>query len=459
MRGRPSNERVRYVGTRSLGKDEAPLISLRPTALRPVPLARYSDDRDLLVSHFLGVRAETERLASPLSEEDQVVQSMPDASPTKWHRAHVTWFFETFVVAPNLPGYDIFDPAFGYLFNSYYEAVGERQFRPERGLLTRPENSRVTAYRGHVDDAFATLARKADDATWRRVTPLTVLGLHHEQQHQELLLMDILHAFSRNALHPAYRPYRPAPALSAPESTWFEHPGGNVEIGHRGAGFAFDNEGPRHAVHLEPFRLASRLVTNAEWKEFMADDGYARPEFWLMDGIGRARDAGWRAPGYWRQVDGVWHQMTLEGLIEVNDQAPVCHVSYYEADAFARWSGHRLPTEAEWEVFAAEQPIEGNLSGTGFLRPRPALADAERPRQMFGDVWEWTASPYCPYPGFRTAAGAVGEYNGKFMVNQMVLRGGCLATPEGHVRPTYRNFFYPHMRWTFAGLRIASDAR
>jgi ergothioneine biosynthesis protein EgtB len=424
----------------------------------PAILDAHPRDRGQLLDHFNWVRGETERLAEPLSAEDQVVQSMPDASPTKWHRAHVTWFFETMILREFAPDYVPLDEHYCFLFNSYYDAVGARHPRPERGLLTRPSAEEVKAYRDHVDAAMQTLIADADADTWSQVAPLIVLGLHHEQQHQELLLMDILHAFSHNSVAPAYQAYRSSAARKTPELRWFDHDGGLVEIGHDGSEFAFDNEGPRHQVHLAPFRLASRLVTNGEWKDFMADGGYHRPELWLSDGWAAVGEHGWAAPLYWQEIDGEWHAMSLSGLQQVNDQAPVCHVSLYEADAYARWAGKRLPREGEWEVFAREQPVAGNFVGSGLLRTAPATDEApDRPEQMFGDVWEWTQSPYVPYPGFKAVTGAVGEYNGKFMANQFVLRGGACVTPEGHTRATYRNFFYPAMRWIFAGVRLADD--
>ncbi len=429
-----------------------------PSGPEPAVLDAHPRDRDLVRGHYDRVRAETERLAAPLSPEDQVVQSMPDASPAKWHRAHVTWFFETMVLKPFLDGYETPDPHYVFLFNSYYDAVGARHPRPQRGLLTRPTAEQVRAYREHVDAEMHRLFDEADTAAWDAAAPLIALGLHHEQQHQELLLMDILHAFAQNSVAPAYQAYRAAPAREAPPLEWFAHDGGMVEIGHEGPEFAFDNEGPRHRVHLEPFRLASRLVTNAEWKEFMADDGYRRPELWLSDGWATVDAEGWEAPLYWQACDGEWQSMSLAGLQTVNDQAPVCHVSLYEADAYARWAGKRLPREAEWEVFAAGLPVAGNFAGSGLLRPAPAAGEvSDRPEQMFGDVWEWTQSPYGPYPGFRPVSGAMGEYNGKFMANQFVLRGGACVTTEGHTRATYRNFFYPAMRWMFAGVRLADD--
>lgn len=415
---------------------------------------------EALIDAFRRVRANSMRLASPLSEEDRTVQSMPDASPTKWHLAHTTWFFETFILRRHLPGYSVFSDAYGFLFNSYYEALGARHPRPDRGLLTRPGMDEVAAYRAFVDAAMGELLTGADDEVWREISPLLALGVAHEEQHQELLLTDILSVFARNPLRPAYRPADPG-ALSgdaAAEQRWIAFPGGLCEIGHGGPGFAFDNEGPRHKVHLEPFALASRPVSSGEWLAFMADDGYRRPDLWLADGWAVVQAEGWQAPLYWERTDGeCWAQMSLRGLVPMEASAPVCHVSYYEADAYARWAGKRLPTEAEWEVAAGGSEPAGNTVGTGELRPRPAPGGPGL-LQLFGDVWEWTASPYAAYPRFRPAAGAVGEYNGKFMCNQMVLRGGSCATPDGHVRASYRNFFYPHQRWQFSGVRLAEDA-
>lgn len=424
----------------------------------PASLDANPRDRDQIREHFNWVRSETERLAAPLSPEDQVVQSMPDASPTKWHRAHVTWFFETMILTPFLPGYEPIDPHYTFLFNSYYDSVGARHPRPDRGLLTRPSAEEVTAYRAHVDAGMRSLIANADPEVWGEAAPLIVLGLHHEQQHQELILMDILHAFSKNSVAPAYQTYRAAPAHKAPELRWHAHGGGMTETGHSGTSFAFDNEGPRHKVYLAPFALASRLVTNGEWKAFMDDDAYERPELWLSDGWAAVGAHGWNAPLYWQQVDGEWMHMSLSGLQHINDQAPVCHVSLYEADAYARWAGKRLPREAEWEAFGSQQEVAGNFLGSGFLRTTPTTdQSSDGPEQMFGDVWEWTQSPYLPYPGFKPVTGAVGEYNGKFMANQFVLRGGACVTPEAHMRATYRNFFYPAMRWMFAGVRLADD--
>jgi len=427
-----------------------------------------SHDRAEPIRRYAAVRETSRALAAPLDPADRVVQSMPDASPTKWHLAHVTWFFETVVLQAHVPGYQVFDPAYAYLFNSYYESLGERHPRPQRGLLTRPTDDEVDAYRDHVDAGIAALADTAPDGVWRTAAPLIALGLHHEQQHQELLLMDILHAFSCNPLRPAYAPGGADPGggegadeSAADRPAWLDHPGGLVEIGAGppdAAGFAYDNERPRHRVWLEPFRLADRPVTNLEWLAFVEDGGYETPTLWLSDGWQTVQEQGWTAPLYWERRDGGWVRMTLGGEIPLDLAAPVSHVSYYEADAFARWAGARLPTEAEWETVAARCRPEGNLLDSGHLRPRAAPATrGGMPSQMFGDVWEWTASAYAPYPGFRPAAGAVGEYNGKFMCSQQVLRGGCCLTPASHVRTTYRNFFYPHQRWQVAGLRLAAD--
>ena len=420
-------------------------------------------DRDAsrarLARRYSEVRALTEALAAPLSPEDQQVQSMPDVSPTKWHLAHVTWFFETFVLAPHLPRYAPFDPAFGYLFNSYYESVGARHPRPDRGLLSRPPLADVITYRAHVDEAMDRLFSTLPDRAWAEPGGLTELGLHHEQQHQELLLMDIKHVLSRNPLRPAYRPRNAREAESAAGSGWTEHEGGIGRIGDDGTGFAFDNERPRHRVVLEDFRLADRAVTNGEYRAFVEDGGYRDPLLWFADGWATVQAEGWEAPLYWSEADGERSEFGLAGEAPLFDEAPVCHVSHYEAAAYAAWAGKRLPTEAEWEAAApAVEEENANLLAADLLHPAPAPANGHSgPRQMIGDVWEWTASPYVAYPGFRTSPGAVGEYNGKFMSSQMVLRGGCCATPPGHIRATYRNFFYPHQRWPFAGIRLAED--
>lgn len=418
-------------------------------------------DTDTLVERYEQVRSHTETLAAPLSPEDQTVQSMPDVSPTKWHRAHVTWFFETFVLADNEPGFTPFQDQYWFLFNSYYEAVGPRFSRPQRGVISRPGAHDVGVYRGNVDARMRDLIGSVDAGTLDKLTATIELGFHHEQQHQELLLMDIKHVLSLNPLRPAYAG-TPSETSEPDALGWVDVPGGLVEIGHEGGGFSFDNELPRHQVWLEPFRLADRLVTNGEWLEFMADGGYRRHDLWLSDGWARVTAEGWRAPFYWDEVDGVWFEHTLHGTWPVNPGLPATHVSYYEADAFATWAGKRLPTEAEWEhaVVADGQgeAVTGNLADTETFHPGAApgaSATGPRLRQAYGDCWEWTGSSYLPYPGFHPAAGAIGEYNGKFMSNQMVLRGGCALTPPGHARSSYRNFFPPGARWAMSGVRLA----
>jgi len=412
-----------------------------------------ADARRSTLERYQSVRRATLALVEGLSAEDAQVQSMPDASPTKWHLAHTAWFFETFLLAPHLTGYRPFDPAFTYLFNSYYEAVGPRHARPNRGLVTRPSLDQVIAYRAHVDEAMAALLAGSDLA---ELEPLITLGLNHEQQHQELILMDIKHAFFCNPLEPTYRACARAPGVvTAPNWTAFD--GGLHEIGHDGAGFAFDNEGPRHKVWLEPFALADRLVTAGEYAEFIVDRGYQRPELWLSDGYAAVQNHSWDAPLYWRHEEGGWTVFTLSGRRPIDPTEPVCHLSFYEADAYARWAGARLPTEAEWEHAAATSGSVGAFVEDGRYHPAPATPRSGL-RQMRGDVWEWTASAYLPYPGFRPVVGAVGEYNGKFMSGQMVLRGGACVTPADHVRISYRNFFPPEARWAFSGLRLARDA-
>ncbi|WP_340314406.1 ergothioneine biosynthesis protein EgtB [Rhizorhabdus argentea] len=381
---------------------------------------------------YRAVRAATEALTAPLSAEDCQVQSMPDASPTKWHLAHTSWFFETFLLAPLLPGYQCRDPAYALLFNSYYVGVGERFPRPQRGMLSRPSLKEVHDYRRHVDAAMIQLMARVPATSW---CDLVELGLNHEQQHQELILMDIQHALSLNPLQPAYRPAQPPVGGNAP-AEWLSMPGGLYEIGHDGHGFAFDNEAPRHRVWLEPFEIADRLVTAGDYLRFIDDGGYRRPELWLSDGWATVEAEGWTAPLYWQEEDGAWTRFSLEGRQPIAPAAPLLHISYYEADAFARWSGCRLPTEAEWEAAAVQSRL----------------------RDIDDHAWQWTASPYVAYPGFTAAEGAVGEYNGKFMVNQFALRGGSLATPPGHARPSYRNFFPPSARWVFAGIRLARNS-
>lgn len=408
----------------------------------PSPLASTLFDR------FVTVRGETERLAAPLSAEDQTVQSMPDASPTKWHRAHTSWFFETFVLTPHLAGYRLFDPQFTYLFNSYYEAVGPRHARKARGLITRPGIAEIAAYRAHVDAAMGEILRDPSPT----VAKLTELGLQHEQQHQELLLTDIKHAFAENPLAPVYLPAPQDEGSAAPPPRFVEIPGGRYRIGHEGRdendGFAFDNEGPAHDVLLAAFAIAARPVSVGDYLDFIEDGGYRRAGLWLSDGWALVNAEGWTAPAYWRCADGTAY--TLHGLKRLNRAEPVCHVSYYEAAAFAAWAEARLPTEFEWEVAAR---LAGASADAGPAQPHPRRLE----EGFHQDVWEWTGSAYLPYPGFRTAPGAVGEYNGKFMINQMVLRGRSCATPQGHDRLTYRNFFPPAARWQFSGFRLAQD--
>lgn len=412
------------------------------SGLAPAPIAEA----------YLNVRGLSEALVAPLSDADATVQSMPDASPAKWHLAHTTWFFEAFVLRDHVAGYQPFDPRFAFLFNSYYEAEGARHARPRRGMITRPSLAEVKRYRAHVDAALAAALPDLPQAA----RALVELGCHHEQQHQELLLTDIRHLFAQNPLDPAVWPGGRKQPVSMPGPTgWIEHPGGVVAIGHDGDGFAFDCEGPRHEVLLQPFALADRTVTNREWIEFIDDSGYATAAHWLSDGWAWVQEEGVTAPMHWEKRDGVWTRFGLDGRLAVDPAAPVTNISLYEADAYASWSGLRLPTEAEWEAVAsAHNPATGNqLDRAGPCEPRPSAGGPA----FFGDVWEWTGSAYRPYPGFRPATGAVGEYNGKFMSGQFVLRGGSCATPRGHVRASYRNFFYPHQRWQFTGLRLARE--
>jgi ergothioneine biosynthesis protein EgtB len=415
-----------------------------------------TEDPQALLGRYQEVRAATEAACAPLSPEDMGVQSMPDASPTKWHLAHTSWFFETFVLSNAALGlYRPFDSAFKFLFNSYYEAVGPRHPRPWRGLLTRPSTADVFLYRAYVDEAIAARLPGLDATQLQRLRPVLELGLHHEQQHQELLLTDIKHAFAQNPLLPPYRKSPTPSPMSVPPLGWQEFDAGLRRIGHDGPGFAFDNERPSHRVFLEPFALASRLVTCGEYLAFMADGGYERPQWWLSDGWRVQQEGGWIAPLYWEKHPTGWQVFTLGGLRPLNESEPVCHVSYYEADAFAHWAGARLPTEAEWETACGDQEVAGNLLESGLLHPASGTGLDGSLSQVFGDVWEWTQSPYVAYPGYAPPAGALGEYNGKFMCNQMVLRGGSCVTPRSHLRVSYRNFFPPEARWQFTGLRLA----
>ena len=394
------------------------------------------------------IRSTTLRITQPFSAEDLMLQSMPDASPAKWHLAHTTWFFETFILSAYVPQYKPFDPRFKQLFNSYYKQLGSHPYRGARGLMSRPSLHEIHTYREHVDAAMLRYLENADENT----ASLVEIGLNHEQQHQELILTDMKHALWSMPLHPG-RINQPRAITSAVPMQWLAFDGGIYKIGHHGAGFAFDNEGPRHEVLLLPFRIASRLVTNAEYLEFMNDGGYRRPELWLSDGWDTVCAQAWKSPLYWEENNGDWLEFTFAGSRELDSAAPVCHISFYEADAYARWSGSRLPCEEEWEIAAARAPSAGTLLESGRLHPQPA--SGEGLQQMFGEVWEWTSSPYIAYPGFAPAEGAIGEYNGKFMCNQFVLRGGSCATPSTHIRATYRNFFPPHARWQFMGIRLA----
>ncbi len=411
-----------------------------------------------LTRFYRAVRQTSHALIAPLSDADATVQSMPDASPAKWHVAHTTWFFESLVLVPHLAGYRVFDGHYNFLFNSYYETIGVRHPRPRRGLLTRPSLESVMSYRQYVDAGIEKLLQGHAST---EVTKLVELGCHHEQQHQELLLTDILHLFAQNPLKPAYK--LPEPLLVEPQppvsSAFISFEGGLLEIGHDGSNFAFDCEGPRHTVFIEPYRLAAKPVTNREWIEFMTDGGYRNPLLWLSEGWGALHDQHWTMPLYWEQRDNTYWTMTLRGAQPVDLDAPVAHVSYFEADAYATWSHRRLPTEMEWESAARAVSPAGNFMDSGFLRPRPANATVEGAHQLFGDVWEWTRSAFLSYPRFRPAAGAMGEYNGKFMSGQFVLRGGSCVTPPGHIRASYRNFFPPATRWQFAGLRLAEDVQ
>jgi ergothioneine biosynthesis protein EgtB len=410
------------------------------------------------VQRYMEIRAATRALAAPLSPEDCAIQSMPEASPVKWHLAHTTWFFETFILSRHEPRREPFDPAFRVLFNSYYHAVGERHPRPQRGLLSRPSLSEVLAYRESVDAGMSTLLES--NALAPELQALVELGLHHEQQHQELILTDLKHMLSCNPMKPAYQKTWPLTSVHAGKHEWIRIDGGLREIGHAQGGFAFDNEQPRHKVWLQPFEIANLPVTNGQVIDFIDDGGYRRPELWLSLGWDAVVQRGWIAPMYWEQREGGWHTFTLRGMAPVERGAPACHLSFFEADAIARWAQARLPTEAEWECAAANLPLQGNFVESGALHPLSLreAPPAGMPAQMFGDVWEWTRSDYAPYPGFRVAEGAVGEYNGKFMCNQYVLRGGSCATPASHVRATYRNFFPADARWQFSGVRLARDA-
>ena len=424
----------------------------RPDGPSAIPMQTAPITSEPMIDFFVAVRKQTVSLTETLEPEDAAIQTMPDVSPTKWHLAHTTWFFEEFVLKRFASGYRVFNERYDYLFNSYYFTVGEMHARPRRGDLSRPTLNEIRDYRCYVAEQMAgLLSERGDDPD---ICFLTTLGCHHEQQHQELILTDIKHVFGQHPLYPVLRDTPQAKEHGSTPMQFIERPGGVVEIGHNGSGFAFDNETPRHRVLIAPFALATRVVTNAEYRQFIGDGAYQESSLWLSDGWSVITEQGWNRPLYW--TEDCESEFTLGGLREIQPTAPVTHISYYEADAFARWTGARLPTEAELETVIAEADVAGNFVESGLLHPSPA-AGTNGSTQLYGDVWEWTTSSYSPYPGFKAVSGSLGEYNGKFMCNQMVLRGGSCATPESHIRPTYRNFFYPHQRWQFTGVRLAKD--
>lgn len=409
--------------------------------------------------NYQRVRDWTVKLCQPLQIEDYVIQTMADVSPTKWHLAHTTWFFETFILKALFPSYAVFHPQYNYLFNSYYNAIGVRHCRPKRGQISRPTVDEVYEYRAYVDDHLELLFEHLDENQMAKAAPLLMLGIHHEQQHQELILTDIKHVFSCNPLHPVYAERVPDTQKNTLPMQWIDFKEGLYSIGHSGGSFGFDNESPVHPVFLQPFKISSRLVTNQEYLDFINDGGYQRPELWLSDGWDTVLQQGWVAPLYWEKQDDQWFYMTLNGFLPLEPSSPVCHVSFYEASAYACWNGHRLLREEEWEVAARQQPIEGNFVENNLFHPAGISPYLHKEiYQIFGDVWEWTSSAYAGYPGYHPTAGALGEYNGKFMCNQMVLRGGSCATPISHIRPTYRNFFPPSARWQFSGIRLGDEA-
>ncbi len=445
------------------------------------PIATHEDldsdlrfDRESLRGRFQRVRENSVALTNQLEIEDQVIQTCEDVSPTKWHLAHTTWFFETFILSQHLDGYESIDDQYAYLFNSYYQSVGPQFFRPRRGHLSRPTVAAVHDYRGYVERWMGDIFDRADDETWALAAPIIEVGLHHEQQHQELILTDIKDVLSYNPMAPA--PYSPPEKISSGAETeiadfaWVAFAGGVYPFGHdfnrQRSGFAFDNESPCHDQLVAPFEIGSRLVTNREYLNFVEDGGYTKPHHWLSDAWATVEQDQWQAPVYWRNVEGEWHQYTLHGLARLDPDAPVSHVSFYETAAYASWAEARLPTEFEWELAASDASLQGNFLDIPSVRatdpmaapsPKPAANTGAEINQLFGDVWEWTQSPYTPYRGFKPLKGNLGEYNGKFMCNQMVLRGGSCATPRGHMRSTYRNFFFPHARWQFSGIRLARD--
>jgi ergothioneine biosynthesis protein EgtB len=434
-------------------------ISESPRQIREKAVERTESASADMLRRYEQVRTFSERLCEPLVPEDFVIQSMPDVSPTKWHLAHISWFFETFILSEHYPDYKPFHPDFSYLFNSYYNTVGERHCRPKRGLVSRPTVDETFQYRRYIDQHMRELLTDSDVNKLREIDPLLTIGLNHEQQHQELMVTDIKHVLTENPLRPIYLERKPLPHTETQPLQWVEFDDGLHWIGHDGNGFAFDNEGPAHREFVQSFQLANRLVTCGEYLEFMNDGGYERFELWLSEGFKTVQENGWKAPFYWEYYDDQWMVMTLSGMRPVEEAEPVCHLSYFEADAFANWAGARLPTEAEWEVASQTVRHPGNFVDDGHFHPIPAPpAAAGELTQMFGDVWEWTRSSYAPYPGFSAAPGGLGEYNGKLMVNQYVLRGGSCATSRSHIRPTYRNFFPTDACWQFTGVRLAKDA-
>ena len=418
---------------------------------------RIYTDRQILTDKYRAVRNFFNILCEPLETEDYVIQSMPDVSPTRWHLAHTSWFFEAFVLQKAVKNYKSLHPQYNFLFNSYYVRIGERFTRAKRGLLSRPTVSQVYEYRDYVNKNIVDFISNCTDDQLKEYGPVIEIGIHHEQQHQELMLTDIKHVFSMNPLHPVYSDSYPPIVDSVPKLSFKKYDEGLYEIGNPGADFGYDNEFPRHKIYLESFALADRLITNREYLDFIDDGGYRKTELWLSDGFSTAEQNNWQAPLYWEKKDGEWWNFRLNGFHKVDLNEPVCHISYYEADAFARWAGYRLPAEAEWETAAGSIPISSNFVEDGNFHPVPLSGNGSL-NQMYGDVWEWTMSPYVPYPGYKTPPGALGEYNGKFMSNQMVLRGGSCATSSSHIRKYYRNFFYPDSRWQFMGLRLAKDA-
>ncbi len=433
-----------------LATDRAKLRPINYNAIKPEEQTPGS-----LLEDFRMIRQTTDHFASRFSTEDQNIQSMADASPLKWHRAHTSWFFETFLLRPHLADYQSPDELYAYLFNSYYNGIGKQYPRSQRSLITRPDAAAVSRYREHVDVSMETLVSTLTEDQLRTIVPLIILGLNHEQQHQELMVTDIKHGLSFNPARPAWATAATRSATTRPLG-WIEFAGGLDHCGHAGDGFAFDNERPHHPVFVHPFQLADRPASCGDYMAFMNDGGYSRPELWLSDGWAWCRDNQIKAPLYWWQEDGRWLHYTAYGAAEVDPDSPVCHISFYEAAAFAQWSDARLPLEHEWERAARDFPVDGHFGDQGVFHPAGASGDQPM-QQLFGDVWEWTASSYAPYPGFKPAGGAIGEYNGKFMANQMVLRGGSCATAAGHMRASYRNFFYPADRWQFSGIRLARD--